>query len=664
MAKRNMKAVIYQSIYQILMRENKEYATLDEIYHEVSSYLEMENNAALQSQIRGRLQEFCEQYPSFRGEDLFLTEKVRSGKWTIKREKNCSSNKYIRYTKYKYLVSHDNWKTFELMDNITDHYVSEQNVDCIYQVKLMHEIGKEKATIILEQLQQIRHLLKQMNPNGNIQDQEGYGLAFEVFAISVLHNVDYEKCIRDFIVHGSLDGGIDAIYYDEGQNVSIYQIKMDALTDTSYETMQKSYDECSRGVVPNNGKDLYDFFQRNKVHLRNKIMNLKSVSKTSKQSGNYLLSKIYDRFFENKLLPLKQNELTLLISKPVSPNYNGRNYYNVSKDEYNNFIFYMSAEEIIQYLVEALGIPPHHYDADKIDISKYFFDNVRGFLSVNKKMVATIENEPENFVKYNNGISITGEVTDLGNKILIYNPVINNGQQSITTLIKTKKNLNKIILPIKITNESDQVIKGKISQFSNEQVKVKAIDMLSLNTHVRNLQKTIFSETYENENYFLEIYSSGKKGYVEIVRKLYPKNCIIELLDFIKLYFSVQNKKELGIWKNSPSNQIEKTVIDQPFDTTLAFKVCKAIVVYENYMEKVEIKKDRDDFKSADLAFKYLLCNENLEVEDVASIIRNVNQTYYYNVKDEKSKLIDIYKSSTIIYKLEKELELYKCHQK
>ena len=40
---------------------------------------------------------------------------------------------------------------------------------------------------------------------------------------------------------------------------------------------------------------------------------------------------------------------------------------------------------------------------------------------MNKKMISTIENEPENFIKYNNGISITGEVRDLGNKISIIN---------------------------------------------------------------------------------------------------------------------------------------------------------------------------------------------------------------------------------------------------
>lgn len=81
-----MKNVIYQCIQNILEREKTEYASLNQIYEEVSTYLEVENNEILQSQIRGRLQECCEQYSSFLGQPLFLTEKPRSGRWTVKKK--------------------------------------------------------------------------------------------------------------------------------------------------------------------------------------------------------------------------------------------------------------------------------------------------------------------------------------------------------------------------------------------------------------------------------------------------------------------------------------------------------------------------------------------------------------------------------------------------
>ena len=141
---------------------------------------------------------------------------------------------------------------------------------------------------------------------------------------------------------------------------------------------------------------------------------------------------------------------------------------------------------------------------------------------------------------------------------------------------------------------------------------------------------------------------------------MYKSNNIIDLLDFIKLYFSVENNKDLGLWKNSPNMQVDKTEINNFIDVNKSFKVCESIAKYENFICSVTNKKEKDDFKSADLAFKYLMCKENLTEEEAAYIIKSINQKYYYDIADEKSKLIDIYKSSTIITKIEEELKLYR----
>jgi len=502
-------------------------------------------------------------------------------------------------------------------------------------------------------------LLKRIKLINDIND--GYGLAFEVFSVSVIHNIDYEECINKYIIHGDNDGKIDAIYYGEEYNIYVYQIKTNNISDNIYSEMKSNYDDCELGIQPKNGKELYDFIKSNKAYLNDKKINLRSVSTNSKRKTNYKPKEIYDKFFKNKLLPPNTNGLSLIIPKPRIINEEGiKDQYNISTDGQNNFTFYINAKDLISHLLEALGINTNEYNKDSIDISKYFSDNVRGVLSVNKRMVYTIENEPENFIKYNNGISITGEVSDQGNKIKIVNPVINNGQQTITTLIKINKNLNKINIPVKITNETNIIVKGNISRYSNEQVKVKSIDMLSLNPFIRQIQSIIFETEYNKENYFLEIYSSGKKSYYEIIKKMYKSNNIIDLLDFIKLYFSVENNKDLGLWKNSPNMQVDKTEINNFIDVNKSFKVCESIAKYENFICSVTNKKEKDDFKSADLAFKYLMCKENLTEEEAAYIIKSINQKYYYDIADEKSKLIDIYKSSTIITKIEEELKLYR----
>jgi len=655
MKKTRMKEVIYICIKNILIREQKKYAKLNEIYNEVSSYLEVENNNTLKSQIRGRLQECCEQYSSFTGDALFLTEKIRSGNWTIK-EKN---KKYIRHVNNTYLITDDNWENAVSCKEVPVGSILEENLDVIYKVKLIDLIGKNRANIIINELNNIRTLLKRIKLINDIND--GYGLAFEVFSVSVIHNIDYEECINKYIIHGDNDGKIDAIYYGEEYNIYVYQIKTNNISDNIYSEMKSNYDDCELGIQPKNGKELYDFIKSNKAYLNDKKINLRSVSTNSKRKTNYKPKEIYDKFFKNKLLPPNTNGLSLIIPKPRIINEEGiKDQYNISTDGQNNFTFYINAKDLISHLLEALGINTNEYNKDSIDISKYFSDNVRGVLSVNKRMVYTIENEPENFIKYNNGISITGEVSDQGNKIKIVNPVINNGQQTITTLIKINKNLNKINIPVKITNETNIIVKGNISRYSNEQVKVKSIDMLSLNPFIRQIQSIIFETEYNKENYFLEIYSSGKKSYYEIIKKMYKSNNIIDLLDFIKLYFSVENNKDLGLWKNSPNMQVDKTEINNFIDVNKSFKVCESIAKYENFICSVTNKKEKDDFKSADLAFKYLMCKENLTEEEAAYIIKSINQKYYYDIADEKSKLIDIYKSSTIITKIEEELKLYR----
>jgi len=655
MVKNSLKYIIYDCIKSVQHKENKIYVTLKEIYEEVSNYLEVENDVILQSQIRGRLQENCEQYSSFKGEPLFLTEKVKSGNWAIK----ITDKKYIREKNNKYIISNNNWLNSEVVNSISNDYELEENKDIAYQEKLKNLIGIKKSKIIIKELIKIRILLKEIK--GISRVNEGYGTAFEVFSISTLHNITYEECINKYIVHGDQDGKIDAIYYDAGRNIFIYQIKIGNINDTAYNEMELNYNLCiNENTIPNNGKDLYDFITSLKQNLKNKNPKFKSISDNSNNQENIKPIEIYQKFFENKLLPLYENNLELIIKKP---RIDDSIVYNVSTDGNNNFNFFLKAGDLITYLIEALGLEKE-YNPENIDLSKYFTDNVRGVLSTNKKMVSTIEEDPENFVKYNNGINITGEVEDLRDKIIIRNPIINNGQQTITTLIKINKNLDRITLPIKISNETKRYIKGKISEFSNDQVKVKAVDMLSLNVNIREIQKEIFETSDINKNYFLNIYSSGKKEYSDIIRVLYEKNNIIDLLDFIKLYFSVKNKKELGLWKNNPNSQINKTLMNKPFDRTLSFKVCESISRYENILLSLTDKKEKDNFRSSDLAFKYLICKENLTDEEAQTIINNINQEYFYKDQNKKSKLIDIYKSNTVINKLENELEKLKESKK
>lgn len=81
-----MKDDIVIAINNILtLKKGTKYASLQEIYDEVSKIRNVERDEALETQIRARLQEHSSQYKNFNGkEDLFETQSFNSGLWRNK----------------------------------------------------------------------------------------------------------------------------------------------------------------------------------------------------------------------------------------------------------------------------------------------------------------------------------------------------------------------------------------------------------------------------------------------------------------------------------------------------------------------------------------------------------------------------------------------------
>ena len=92
----------------------------------------------------------------------------------------------------------------------------------------------------------------------------------------------------------------------------------------------------------------------------------------------------------------------------------------------------------------------------------------------------TINEEPSNFVKYNNGVTITGKVTYMtgSESIKIKNPIINNGQQTIWNIVNHYPNIDQIDLLIIVKDEESTKVKSKISRYTNSQRNIKPIDLL------------------------------------------------------------------------------------------------------------------------------------------------------------------------------------------
>jgi len=147
--------------------------------------------------------------------------------------------------------------------------------------------------------------------------------------------------------------------------------------------------------------------------------------------------------------------------------------------------------------------------------------NVRSFLQfrgVNKGIKETIRNEPEMFVAYNNGLTITATEAQLnkdnsGILNLTNFQIVNGGQTTATIYFSQKEGLNiskvKVMAKINVAkqtteDELDELI-SNISTFSNAQSRVSRVDLRSRNPQLVAL-KTLSNSV---------VTSAGKKWFFE-----------------------------------------------------------------------------------------------------------------------------------------------------
>ena len=157
--------------------------------------------------------------------------------------------------------------------------------------------------------------------------------------------------------------------------------------------------------------------------------------------------------------------------------------------------------------------------------------NVRSFLqvkgAVNKGIRDTLRNEPEMFLAYNNGISVTAESISLGtdeNGALYVAKIrdmqiVNGGQTtaSIYNIIKEKKyevDLSRVYVQMKISviknqNKMDDIV-HKISECANTQNKIQMADFSSndpFNRKMEDLSRVIWAPAtpgQKSRNWFFE----------------------------------------------------------------------------------------------------------------------------------------------------------------
>jgi hypothetical protein len=195
--------------------------------------------------------------------------------------------------------------------------------------------------------------------------------------------------------------------------------------------------------------------------------------------------------------------------------------------------------------------------------------NVRSFLQfkgVNKQLKDTIKDEPEKFIAYNNGLTITAtasSITDHGGIAMISSltdfQIVNGGQTTASIYFTNKDGVDvskvNVTAKINIVNPDDRGslddLISKISKYSNSQNKVSSVDLNSRSPHLVKIKK--LSESITDP--------SGTKWFFERIRgdfntllRIYPnqKNQIERNYPKDKRLSKEQVAKYYVAWGTSP----------------------------------------------------------------------------------------------------------------
>jgi len=316
------------------------------------------------------------------------------------------------------------------------------------------------------------------------------------------------------------------------------------------------------------GYEIAYFLYRNKhryksiniVLISNKVLSSRVKKLSSIEIENYKANfSIWDikRFYE--IESSKNKKETLLID---------------FKDEFNVTIPALPAYILTSPYLSYLCVFNGNILADLYEKygARLLESNVRSFLqfrgNVNKGIRKTINETPNMFFAYNNGITATAEDVELdSNKQIkkLKNFQIVNGGQTTASLFNTRKNdkvsLEDVFVQMKLTIINDDKINDvvpNISRFSNTQNKVSEADFFSNDIyHIRMEEKSrrIWAPAKEGELKKTKwFYERARGQYLELQSKLTPakKKEFKEIHPNNQKFSKTDLAKFLMVWEEKP----------------------------------------------------------------------------------------------------------------
>jgi hypothetical protein len=424
------------------------------------------------------------------------------------------------------------------------------------------------------------------------------GIAFNYW-IAFNYNLSNDIPTEFLIVDGSSDKGIDAIWVDENkEEFVILQAKWSRSGSTIYGdtpiqklmSASKLLEDSKRceELKPeiSEASDKYCTYVCEEKYKTKYIF--AHTGKLSLQAEE----EIKNIQLKHDLLILDANALYLLWQDRkkkkidnIKLNIRNKEFFKTNKDEYNSCIVTIDANSLKEQIRHNYGI---------------FDENVRGFLgfrknSPNYDMKHTIENHPDKFWLYNNGITITCSKFLINeNNIDIINPQIVNGCQT-TTVITKSDNLENVFVLARIhiiDPNTDDII--KITEATNKQSSVVDRDFKS-----KDERQNVIFEFFKSFNYFYDYRRGSWDHLSKDERKKYMRADNIDVFKSVLSYLScpaeAKNKRRL-LFLSGNSGYYDKIIKLNPQLFLLSYSVYNFI----NEQKKLFNKKQGVLFSDID----------------------------------------------------------------
>ncbi len=275
------------------------------------------------------------------------------------------------------------------------------------------------------------------------------------------------------------------------------------------------------------------------------------------------------------------------------------------KEVTNSALIYTDSDELMKLL----------NTDDQIIRKSLFYDNVRAFqgdTTINAEIFKTVEESPEMFILFNNGITIVCEQFTLASrKATIKNPQIVNGCQTCNVIYNYYANHNfesvKIPLAIKIIATEDSNIVNQVVRSTNR-------------------QNIVLDEVFEITREF-------HKNLEEYFLSIKPIN------DKHKLFYERRSKQFLVDYSIKVSQKINLRILTQ---SSVAILLEKPYIAHRH--ESVLLREFRNDI------FQDM---HSYEPYYVISEIYTTFERYFTNCNNDKRKSYKTYKSHLMmIFKL------------